>query len=131
MKSNAKSTGILPSVARIALVISAVGSIAMVFSVGRANRSTLLIVLFAGWVAMPFVGLGFVDLLSSEWTAAARTTLFCLMSFVAVASLAIYAYVVKYPRPQEAFPFLVTPFSTWVLMAVVLLAFQWRSRRSS
>jgi uncharacterized membrane protein len=102
-----------------------------VFSVGRANRSTLLIVLFAGWVAMPFVGLGFIDLLSSEWSASARTTLFRLILFVAVASLAIYAYVVKHPRPQEAFPFLVTPFSTWVLMAVVLLAFQWRSRRRS
>jgi hypothetical protein len=131
MKSNATSVGILPFIARIALVISLIGSMAMVFSAGRGNRSTLLVVLFAGWVALPFVGLGFIDLLSSEWTPPARSTLFRLMLFVAVASLAIYVYVVRYPRPQEAFPFLVTPFSTWVLMAIVMLAFLWRSRRSS
>jgi len=131
MKSNTTSPGILPFIARIALVISLIGSTALLFSVGRANRSTLLVVLFAGWVALPFIALGFVDLLSSEWTPPARTILFRLMLVVAVASLAIYYYVVQHPRPQEAFPFLVTPFSTWVLMAIVLLAFQWRSRRSS
>jgi len=131
MKSNTTSPGILPFIARIALVISLIGSTALVFSVGRANRSTLLVVLFAGWVALPFIALGFVDLLSSEWTPPARTILFRLMLVVAVASLAIYYYVVKHPRPQEAIPFLVTSFSTWVLMAIVLLAFQWRSRRSS
>ena len=130
MKANNTSTGILPFVARIALVLTFIGSTALVFSAGRANRSTLLIILFAGWVALPFVGLGFVDLLSSEWSASARTMLFRLMLFIAVASLAIYAYVVQHPRPQQAFPFLVTPFSTWVLMAIVLLAFQWRSRRN-
>jgi len=128
---HADRKSILPFVARTALVIALIGSVALTLVAGRGNRSAILIVLFAGWVALPFVGLGFVDLLSSEWSVSARTMLFRLMLFVAVGSLAIYGYFVTHPRPQQAFPYLVTPFSTWVLMLIVFLAFQWRVRSPS
>jgi hypothetical protein len=129
MNRKSKSSGAFLTVAaRIALVIALIGSVALTILASHGNRSTILILLFVGWVALPFVGLGFVDLLSSEWSVSARTTLFWLMLFVAVASPAIYGYVVTHPRPQQAFPFLVTPFSTWALMVIVFLAFQWRAR---
>jgi uncharacterized membrane protein len=129
MSADSKSPGILPIIARIALVAGAAGSVALTLKAGHAG--IILTVLFVGWVALPFAGLGLVDLLSSEWSRPARTTLYLFIVIVAAVSPAIYGYVVTHPRPQQAFPFLVTPFVTWVLLVIVAIASRWLSRSTT
>ena len=47
----------LRNAARVALMAGAAGSLALMFYAGRRQPSAILIALFTGWVASPFMGL--------------------------------------------------------------------------
>jgi hypothetical protein len=82
---------------------------------------TLLLVLFTGWVASPFLAMLAADRVSSRWAAPARKTLHRLMLLIPLASLAIYGYLaVSPPRPKPAAPFLLVPLGSWLLVATTL-----------
>jgi len=114
----AEPSGRLRQLARVVLGIGAVGSLVLLFLHGRP--STFLLILFTGWVLAPFVGLAWADRLSSRWAPVTRATLYYLMLFVSVASLAVYGYDVAsgYGR---AFFFVAVPIVAWVVTLIVLL----------
>ena len=88
-------------------------------------------VLFVGWVLLPFVGLLFADKMAARWPPATRKTLYIVMLVVAVGSVAAYGAVAVRQPAQPAFMFLIVPLCSWVLMviAIGIAAFVSRGRQ--
>jgi hypothetical protein len=121
----------LRTMARLAVVVGAIGAVALMLYVGRRNQHYWLLVLFVGWDVAPFLALGFADLYAVRWSAATRTTLYVVTLLVTVVSLGVYLDVVVRPRPQPAAPFLIMPAVSWLLMlTAVPLAFYMSGRQS-
>ena len=121
MESESGSVNLLRLAAMAALLAGTLGSVFLVFYVGRQNSSGLLLTLFALWVASPFVGTVLVSALSKRWQVSARVWLYVVMIAVALGSLAVYGEVAYGPpRPQPAFYFLMTPAVSWVMIAAVI-----------
>jgi hypothetical protein len=112
--------GLLRTVALIAVVAGAVGSVGLMLWVGRRNPSRVLLVLFAIWDLSPFIALVWANMVSKRWSVLTRATLYCVTLILALGSLACYGDVVWRPRPQPAFVFLVVPLGSWLLMTVVV-----------
>jgi len=72
--------------------------------------------MFVVWDGAPFLALGFADLYTARWSAAARTTLYIVTLVVTVISLGVYLDVIIHPRPQPAAPFLIMPVVAWLIM---------------
>jgi hypothetical protein len=122
---------VLRAMARFALVVGAIGAVAMILYIGRRNSSYWLLVLFAGWDVAPFLGLGVADVFLLRRSAATRVTLYLVTLVVAVASLGLYADVIMRPRPQPAARFLMVPVASWLLLlTAVPLAAYLSDRRS-
>jgi hypothetical protein len=123
---------LLHAVAGVALLVGAVGSLAMMLYVGRRNESAFLMVLFAGWVGSPFLALALADRRSDRWTTRARRALHSLMLLVALGSLVVYGLVAfGPPRPRPAAAFLLVPAASWLLLPVVVLISVLGSRRAA
>jgi hypothetical protein len=123
--------GLLHPVALAAVVLGAVGSVALILWIGHRNPSRLLLTLFVIWDLSPFVALILADMVSKRWPVSTRATLHIVMLVVALSSLALYADVVLRPRPQPAFMFLVVPFGSWLLITIVVPVAALISRRLS
>ena len=119
----------LRNAARMALMAGAAGSLALMFYAGRRQPSAILIALFTGWVASPFMGLLLADLGSLSPTSA-RRALHRLMAAVAVGSLVVYGTNAITPLSSKgAFLFLVVPAAAWLLTAIVFVAAARQSRQ--
>lgn len=115
--------------ARAVLALSATVSLALMFYMGRRQQSVVLIVLFTGWVASPFVALAVVDAWASPWPAAARRVVRRVMLMAGLGSLAVYGLNAVAPfSARPAAIFLIVPAATWVLGVVVLAACARRPR---
>jgi hypothetical protein len=119
-------------VARIAVVIGAVGSVVFMLSAGR-NTPRLLLVLFVIWVLSPFVALAWANMVSKRWSVLTRTTLYWVTTVITLASLAVYGGLILPPAGSPpAFIFVAVPPASWFLItAVVLMAALVSRRRSS
>ncbi len=93
-----------------------VGSIALMLTVGRHNPSVLLQVLFAGWVALPFVAL-ILAAVFRKLTGARLTGLTFIVSLASVAAYAIAAFGPPLPKPAAVF--LLVPLASWIVIAIV------------
>ena len=114
--------GILQPAALIAVLAGAAGSAGLMLHAGR-RAPRLLIVLFAIWVLSPFVALAWGNVLSKRWSVRIRATLYGLMLFIALGSLAVYgADALRPPRAQAAFVFVFVPAASWLLTAIVAAA---------
>jgi hypothetical protein len=122
---------ILHTVALIAVITGAIGSVGFMSWVGHRNPSRLLILLFLIWDLSPFIGLIIVDLVSKRWRVITRATLYGVMVILSLGSLALYGDVVLRPRPQPAFMFLVVPAGSWLLMMIAVSIAALVSRRLS
>ena len=106
-----------------ALVVALVGTVGSVGLFLRASQRTprLLLVIMAIWVFSPFVALVWANVVSKRWSALTRTTLYCVMLVITLASLAIYADdALGHRRPQAAFVYVMVPPVSWLLIAVVV-----------
>ena len=112
---------ILRAAALIAVLAGAVGSLSLMFRAGHRNPSRILLLLFTIWVLSPFVALVFAHVVSKRWALVTRATLYSLMLFLALGSLAIYAVDALRPRTKAAFVYLVVPLTSWLLIVVGLL----------
>ena len=106
----------LRAMARLAVVAGAIGAVALMLYVGRRQQHYWLLIMFVVWDVAPFLALGFADLYTARWSAAARTTLYIVTLVVTVISLAVYLDVIIHPRPQPAAPFLIMPVVAWLIM---------------
>ena len=119
-------------VAPVAVVAGAVGSAGLMLRAGHRNDSHILLALFAIWVLSPFVALGLADMVSKRWSVLTRATLHAMMLFLTVGSLAIYWNLVSTPPGSKvAFPFLVVPLGSWLLITIVIRIAALLSRRLS
>jgi dienelactone hydrolase len=101
-------------------VLGAVGSVSLMLSAGR-NGSPILLALFAIWVSSPFVALRFATVWAGRWSALTRATLHGVMLIFTAGSLAIYGGATSAPPGSRfAFPFLVVPLGSWLLVATVI-----------
>jgi hypothetical protein len=117
--------------ARIIAVVSAACSLGFMLYAGRHNPSVLLLVLFTGWVLSPFIALFVVDAVSRRWTIAARKAVSIFMMLIAMGSVTAYAYdAVRPGRTKAAAIFLVVPFVSWFIIAVVVARVAFRSGKS-
>jgi hypothetical protein len=104
----------------IVLLCTAI-SLGLMLWVGRHNRSVLLVLMFAVWVASPFAGLVWVHRVAMRWSALRQQATYAQMYFISVATVAIYAavaFLVHLSKP--AAPFLAVPALTWVVIAILL-----------
>ena len=100
----------------IALVAGAGGSLYCVLLAGQRTPIVLL-VLFLGWVALPFAALLLAHRGSEHWSEGARTALCWFSVLFAGGSVLVYRYVLQHPAKKMAFPFLVVPIASWLLLA--------------
>ena len=129
-KSNNTFIHLLRTIALIAMLAGAVGSLGLVLYTGRRNESVLLLVLFAGWVLSPFMGLLVANMFSKHWSVLARLTLYWLMLVITGGSLLGYSGVLSPPGAKPAFIFLAVPLISWLLMAIVIPIAWYRWGRS-
>ena len=112
--------GLLRTTAIVATLAAALGSLGLMLYLGRRNDSIILMGLFAIWVLSPFMALLLANVVSKGWSELTRVTLYGLMLVLAVGSLIIYAAVALNPPAKLAFPFLVVPLGSWLLITIVI-----------
>jgi hypothetical protein len=132
-KAEAGSLSVLRAAALIAVLVGAAGSVGLMVHAGhRTNSPRTLLVLFTLWVLSPFVVLVFAIIASKDWSVLARATLYCVVVFLTVSSLAIFGDVAfGPPRTKTAFAFVAVPPASWLLIAITVLIPGLISRRGS
>ena len=112
------SHGLLRVVSPITVVAGAAGSIALMLR-DHLHSPPVLLVLFTGWMLLPFMTLLLAYIsFSKRWSAMPRKALYVVMIVLPVASVASYGFVVSGPPgPQQTFGFLAVPLGSWLLMA--------------
>ncbi len=119
-------------VAVTALAAGAVGSVAFTLYAGlRVGSPRVLLVLFAGWVVLPFAILAVSYLVSRRRSVVAQLTLARSILVVSLASLALYAIAAMGSgRPKTAVFVLVAPMSLLLVgLAVPAAILAGRNRR--
>jgi hypothetical protein len=106
-------------VSSVAFVAGTIGSAALTLYTGR-HSPPLLMVLMAGWVVGPFLGLALWMRLAPS-RPALLTTGRALLTICAMASVAIYADGAFQPRATTpTFLFVLTPACQWVASVIAL-----------
>jgi hypothetical protein len=115
------SPGFLRGAALIAVPIGALGSVGFMLHVGHRNESLILMTFFTIWVLSPFFGLARAWLAAPRWPDLAQRTLYWVIQFIALGSLAIYGSVAfGISKFKPAFFFLAAPLVSWLLIAIVV-----------
>jgi hypothetical protein len=84
------------------------------------------------WVLSPFVVLLWANVISKGWSVATRATLYSVMLFLTLGTLAIYGFVaLGPPRAKTAFVFVIVPPMSWLLSTIVVPIAALLSRRPS
>ncbi|MCA1597166.1 MAG: hypothetical protein LC772_12195 [Chloroflexi bacterium] len=118
--------------APLALLLGAAGSVGATVYTGRGNKSLLLMALFVIWVLSPFIALLRASARARRRESSLQTALCGLILVVVLGSLSIYGQAVfGPPRAKPASTFLVIPLVSWLLIATVLPAAGFFSRRRS
>jgi hypothetical protein len=120
---------ILHTMALMAVLCGAVGSLGLMLYTGRHNKSVLLLLLFAIWVLSPFIALLVANRVSKRWLVLTPVTLYCLMLVITLGSLVSYSGALSPPGTKSAFVFLVTPLISWLLLVIVVIIGASISRR--
>ena len=109
--------GSMRPAARFATIAGAVGS-------GASQTTPLLLrLILAGWVLFPFVAGVAIDLISKEWAAWVRSTLYGVMLAIAAGSLTIYYLDLRPAGAAAGFLFVAVPaISVGLLVAMLAVA---------
>lgn len=113
--------GILRTVAQIALVVGATGSLAFMFRAGQ-HTPRLLLVLFTIWVLSPFAALLWANTVSKRWSVLTQATLHIMTLIITLSSLAIYSEWIDV-RPAgsaNAFLFVAVPPLSLLFITIVV-----------
>ena len=116
---------VLRTVALVAVADGAVTSVTLLLRAGSRNSSLiLLVIVFAGWVLVPFAVLGWANLMSARWSRATRVSLQYVTLVVALLSIACYSGFVPKPEgsPNVLMFVAVPPLSLLVALVVPIVA---------
>jgi predicted dienelactone hydrolase len=123
---------LLSSAAVVIALSGSVGSVCQFFRADQRNESLVLWGLFAIWVLSPFLALLIVARISKRWSVPKRAALVAFTLGLTAYALAIYGNVASSPADSRvAFPFIVVPLASWLLMATVIPIGALLSRRLS
>jgi len=121
--------GFLRGAALIAALAGAAGSLAFMFYAGRHQKSLVLFLLFAAWVASPFIAMVLANLFSQRWPIPAQPLNVTIL-LLTPASLAVYGCVAfGYTGAKIGFVFLIVPLASWLLITIVVLTGTFIARR--
>ena len=111
---------ILGRAAICSIIAGGLGSLVFMHLVGRHNNSAVLMTLFTFWVSSPFVANAWL------WFAVVRSSLlskapfFSVILALSLGSLLVYGFVARGARlTKPAFPFLITPLVSWIVIGLV------------
>ena len=108
--------------ATAALVIGAIGSLALMARMGWRQPSALVIVLFVIWDAAPFVLLGLAVRAARGWNMRVRAAVYAVSIAVSIASFGAYLVdTIGPPHPQAAFMYVIVPPIAVIAAGIVLL----------
>ena len=119
------------SVAVLAVVFGAAGSVALMLRAGQRTPRFLL-VLFVIWLLAPFVALLWALVVSPRWSARARVVLCSVALVIAAVSPAIYGKVIPVAPAgsPNAFVWVIVPPMSWLLMVITMLIVRLSPRRA-
>src|SRR5258707_15858793 len=106
-EKTSRTISFLRTIALMTMLVGAVGSLGLMFYAGRHNKSIFLLVLFAGWVLLPFIGLVVANVLARRWSVLTRVTIYILMLVITLCSLIGYSGVLSPPGTKPAAVFLI------------------------
>ena len=119
-KPEGEFLGRMRTVALMAVVVGAAGSVALMLREGQRSDSIVLLILFTIWVLSPFVALLLANTVSKRWSVLTRMTLYSVMLILSMSSLTIYGILaLRPPSSTPAFVFVVVPLGSWLLMMVL------------
>ncbi len=118
--TDSRALTILHALALVGIFVGAAGSLGLMLHAGRHNNSSLLVILFTGWVLSPFIALMAANTVYSRWVVSARMTLYILMLFLAAGSLVGYSGVLSPKGTKTAFVFLAVPLVSWLLIVIII-----------
>lgn len=120
----------LRTAAFAALIGGAAASAGLMLHAGQRVRAPrLLLVLFTGWVLLPFVVVATALVAAKRWSLATRTTLYIVTLIVAAASLSIYGVAALSARRPPTVPFVLTAPASCLFIALVVPGVALRSRK--
>jgi hypothetical protein len=115
----------------ITLLAGAGGSVGLMLRAGRGTPRFLL-VLFVGWVLMPFVALAWANARSHTWSPLTRVTLYGVTLVITIVAWTVFGGVVMPPTGSpRAGPFVIVPPASLLLIAIALPLAGLISRRRS
>ena len=118
-ENSEKKHKLLRIIAMTGLLVGAFVSLGLMLYVGRSNKSVVLMMVFTIWVLSPFVTGILLNRVSVHWTTTMHTKLYLAMLLIALGSMIIYTLIVLNQPPQPAFYFMVTPFVSLLLLALI------------
>src|SRR6185312_13881034 len=119
-------------VSRIAACVGAVGTLVFVLTVGRHNRSLVLVTLFILWDLSPFAALLALLRERKQASPGVSTALCVVTLLLSAATLVVYGDVaLGPPRATPAFAFLAVPAVSWLILVVLLLTLRVLRKRAS
>jgi len=121
MENNSSRQNLKATLAIIALLIGAIGSLYFMFKAGSHQKSILLIALFTGWVLSPFVALWVANKITSVRSVITEQLLYGLMFGLTIVSLIAYSGLVAVPNTKPAFIYLAFPFVSWLAFLIIFL----------
>ncbi len=112
----------LRAVALAAVLAGGAGSVGLTLYAGRHTAAPILLPLFALWVLSPFVMVLVLHAAAARWSVPTRVTLYSVMLFLAVVSLAIYAGVTAGASTPKTQVFVALPPVSWLFIAIAVPA---------
>ncbi len=130
-KAGGESSVVLRGTAAIATPVAAIGSLGLLLHAGGPGISPVLVFVMATWTLAPFAALELTRRLSVRWSILSPTALFALIVVVTAGSLVIYGVdAVKPLNPKAAFPYVVVPLGSWLVIAATVLTGRLLSHRN-
>jgi len=116
------------------LIVAITGGLASIGLLLAAARNTprLLLILFIGWVVIPFAALVAANLYVPRWSTPYKTALSFATVFIAIVSVLVYGFFTIWPPASTpARTWLLVPAASWLLMITLMLAAYLSRRRNS
>jgi hypothetical protein len=121
----------LRAVTLVTLLAGAGGAVGLMLHAGRGTPPVLL-VLFVGWVLMPFAALAWANARANGWSPLTRWTLYGATLLITAVTWTVFGGVVLPPTGSpRAAPFVIVPPASLLLIAIAVPLAALISRRRS
>ena len=103
------------------LLGAAIASLVFMIRTGGRNPSFLLLAMFTAWVLSPFVGAGALVAASKRFSTVSQAGAIAVALVNVLGSLLVYGGSIPLRNVRPAFPYLVVPFASWVLLVLFVV----------